>query len=128
MAGGASLGTGIEVDPVTMQPMLQVEEDRRKKDRERHLRIMREGQALGAEIVAGTGGGVLKVVLGLLESRIDELMGQDPHCQAFLSVLHALNYKARIAPRKAEAKIRSILGDEFFNAENKAAREDSGPK
>jgi len=61
-----------------------------------------------------------------LEARIDDLISQDPHCQAFLQVLHALNYKAKIAPRKAEAKIRSILGDELFEAEEQAARKDSG--
>lgn len=123
---GPGLGPGIEVDPVTMQPLLKVEDDRRKKDKERHLRIMREGQALGSELVTGAGGGVLKVVLGLLEKRIDELMAKDEACQAYLTVLHALNYKTRIAPRKAEARMRSIMGDEVLETGDQAARKDSG--
>jgi polyribonucleotide nucleotidyltransferase len=98
------LGVGIETDIETGEP---VEEKKQTELKKKRVKLMQESQDLINDL-RGEGGAVVKEVINLLANRINQLINEDPECQAYKKTLETIKYKINIGEIIAKGQFRKI--------------------
>jgi hypothetical protein len=88
-----------DTDIITGQPTVK---QRIQRQEEQDRRLQSEAEAVEKALRTKSGKKIIELVEGQLARRIDELVGQDPKCQALIGILEEVGQK--IAAGKAASQ------------------------
>lgn len=105
------LHSGPEMDAITGEPRIERASLQRMDAERRRQSALDRYHRLRNELAGGEGSVLREILAGLMTTRIDALMQQDPECQGYLHLLTTLGVQLATGRKVAESLVGAVFDE-----------------